>query len=220
MSAPAGERIAGVDAPLPPGERVRWEGAPEWRSLAVHVFHVRKLAIYFALLLAWRAALATGEASPLTYFAVGAATLAACFAAAAAVCIGLAVLCARTTTYAITDRRLVMRIGMVVPATVNVPLRQVESAALRDYRGGTGDVAARLEGDDRLAYFLLWPHTRPWRFNPTEPALRCVRDPARVGEILRAAVADCVGEPIAAAERKTEAARKPAPEPVFARSAG
>jgi hypothetical protein len=83
VSAEAGERIAGVDAPLPPGERVRWEGAPEWRSLAVHVFHVRKLAIYFALLLAWRAALATGEARPLTYFAVGAATLAACFAAAA-----------------------------------------------------------------------------------------------------------------------------------------
>lgn len=216
MSAPAGERIAGVDAPLPPGERVRWEGAPEWRALAVHVFHVRKLAVYFALLLAWRAALATGEARPLTYFAVGALTLGACFAAAAGMAVLLAVLAARTTTYAITDRRLVMHVGMVMPATVNVPLKQVESAGIRSYRDGTGDLAVRLEGSDRLAYALLWPHARPWRLNPTEPALRCVRDPAVVGEILREAVAACTGAPLAVAEPRSAPAREPVREPAMA----
>lgn len=215
MSAPAGERIRGVEAPLPPGERVRWEGAPSWRALAVHVFHLRKIAVYFALLLAWRATLAAGEARPWAYFAAGALPLAASFAAAAGVVALLAVLSARSTTYAITDRRLVMHVGIAVPTTINVPLKQVASADLKRYRDGTGDLAVRLEGSDRLAYALLWPHARPWRLNPTEPALRALADPAAVGEILRQAVAECADAPLAAAP-KPAAGRGPAREPVLA----
>ena len=123
--------------------------------------------------------------------------LAVGYAAAAAIVCGLAWLCARSSVYAITDRRVVIHGGMVVPATVNVPLARVESAAVKGYSDGTGDLALKLEGKDRLAYFLLWPHARPWRFDPTEPALRCVRNPAAVGEILRQAVAECQGMPLA-----------------------
>ena len=192
MSAATAERIRGIDAPLPAGERVRWQGSPDVWALAVHVFHVRKLAVYFALLVAWRAALALGEAAPLAFFAVGALTLGACFVGAAAVAMGLAFLSARTTTYALTDRRLVLRIGMVLPATLNIPLRQVEAASIKQWRDGTGDLAVTLGGDVRVAYFLLWPHARPWRFNPTFPALRCIPEPERVGALLREAVAGCV----------------------------
>lgn len=220
MSAAEGERIPGVPAPLPPGERVRWQGKPEWRALAVHVFHVRKLAVYFALLLAWRAATAPGEERPVAYFAGGAVMLGACFAAAAGFAALLAWLSARGTTYAITDRRLVMQVGMVLPATVNVPLRRVESAGLRAYRDGTGDLAVRLEGGDRLAYFLLWPHARPWRMNPTEPALRCVRDAHAVAEVLRQAVAECVDEPLPAALPRPAAGREPVREPALGGAAG
>lgn len=217
MSAPAADRIRGVEAQLPPGEAVRWQGAPEWRSLAVHVFHLRKLAIYFALLVAWRGVLSAREAQPVEYFAVGAVTLAACFAGAAGIAVLLAVISARTTTYAITDRRLVLHVGMVMPATVNVPLSMVESAGIRGYRDGTGDLAVRLEGSDRLAYFLLWPHARPWRFNPTEPALRCIPDPTVVGEVLRQAVAERVGVPLAAAPAPISApGRAPRREPALA----
>lgn len=210
MTAPATERIRGVEIPLPPGERVRWQGSPEWRSLAVHVFHLRKLAVYFALLVAWRGVLALDEARPLAFFAAGALTLAACFAAAAGMAVLLAVLLARGTTYAITDRRLVLHAGIVVPTTINVPLRRVASAALRTYRDGTGDLAVRLEGTDRLAWALLWPHARPWRFTPTEPALRALRDPHAVGEVLRAAVAECGGEPLAAPAPTPAPVREPA----------
>jgi hypothetical protein len=214
VSAAAGGRIRGVAASLPAGEQVRWQGAPEWRSLAVHVFHLRKLAVYFGLLVAWRAVLSAGEARPVAYFATGAVTLAACFAAAAGMAVLLAVLSARSTTYAITDRRLVLQVGMVMPATVNVPLSMVESAGVKPYRDGTGDLAVRLEGGDRLAYFLLWPHARPWRFNPTEPALRCIRAPAAVGEVLRQAVAERVGVPLAAAAPAP--VRAPLREPALA----
>lgn len=215
MSAPAGDRIRGVEAPLPPGERVRWEGAPSWRSLAVHVFHLRKIALYFAFLLAWRAALATGEARPWAYFAAGALPLVACLAGAAGIAALLALLTARSTTYAITDRRLVLHVGIAVPTTVNVPLKQVASADLKRHRDGTGDLAVRLEGSDRLAYALLWPHARPWRLNPTEPALRGIAAPEAVGEVLRQAVAECVDTPLATAPRPA-AGRDPVREPALA----
>lgn len=216
MSAPAGERVRGIDAPLPPGERVRWEGAPAWKSLAVHVFHVRKLAVYFALLVAWRALLAMDEAQPAAFFAAGALTLAAAFAGAAAMAVLLAWLTARTSVYALTDRRLILRVGIVVPATINVPLARVESAALKAYRDGTGDLAVKLDGDDRLAWFLLWPHARPWRVTQPEPALRCIADPSRVGALLREAVAACSAEPIAVAESRDVPSREPMPSPALA----
>lgn len=217
MSAAAAERIRGIDAPLPAGERVRWQGSPGVWPLAVHVFHVRKLAVYFALLVAWRAALSLDEAAPLAFFAVGAVTLGACFAAAAAVAMGLAWLAARTTTYALTDRRLVLRIGMVLPATLNIPLRQVEAASIRPLRDGTGDLAITLAGDVRLAYFLLWPHARPWRFTPTYPSLRCIAEPERVGALLREAVAGCVDAATVTVTgpEAPEPARRPTSTPVL-----
>ncbi|MFN6997976.1 MAG: molybdenum cofactor biosynthesis protein MoaE [Aquincola tertiaricarbonis] len=33
-----------------------WQGSPQWAALAISAFHVRKVAIYFALILAWQVA--------------------------------------------------------------------------------------------------------------------------------------------------------------------
>ena len=48
------EPLRGLPEPLPAGERILWQGAPDWRALAVDVFHVRAVWIYGALLIAWR----------------------------------------------------------------------------------------------------------------------------------------------------------------------
>jgi hypothetical protein len=45
----------GLPQALPPGERMLWQGAPDWRVLARDVMHLRALSGYFAALLAWRA---------------------------------------------------------------------------------------------------------------------------------------------------------------------
>ena len=45
----------GLPEPLPAGEHVLWQGAPDWRTLARHVFHVRTLVVYFAVILVIRA---------------------------------------------------------------------------------------------------------------------------------------------------------------------
>jgi hypothetical protein len=210
VSEPA--RIRGIDEPLPDGERVLWEGAPAWGSLARHAFHVRKVAIYFAVLVAWRivSGLADGESAGTVALAgLWFATLAL---AGVAVLAGLAWASARTSTYAITSRRVAMRIGVALPMTVNLPLHLIGGAALRRYRDGTGDIPLALRGDDRIAWLHLWPHVRPWRLARPEPMLRAVPDAERVARILAEATA-AVAE-IAPAQAQPARPATPAPQPL------
>ncbi len=48
------EPIPGLPALLPKGESLLWQGKPGWRGLALRVFHIRGIAIWFALLSIWR----------------------------------------------------------------------------------------------------------------------------------------------------------------------
>jgi hypothetical protein len=88
----------------------------------------------------------------------------------------LARLTATTTVYTLTDKRVVMRIGIVLTVTYNLPLRQVDSADLVPLPGGAGEIALTLREGTRIAYLQLWPHARPWRLARTQPMLRCLPD--------------------------------------------
>ena len=46
----------GLPEQLPAGEQLLWQGSPEWKRLAQRAFHVRKLVVYFAALIALRVA--------------------------------------------------------------------------------------------------------------------------------------------------------------------
>ena len=59
------EAAPGLPSALPPGERILWQGAPDWRSLAVHAFHVRKIALYFVFMLAVQALNLMDSAGPI-----------------------------------------------------------------------------------------------------------------------------------------------------------
>ena len=48
------EAVRGLPEPLPPGETLLWQGAPDWRVLARHGFHLRQLVGYFGVILALR----------------------------------------------------------------------------------------------------------------------------------------------------------------------
>lgn len=193
-----GERIRGVDVPLPPGEHVHWEGAPEWRSLSRSALHVRKVTFYFAALVALRAIMAVGEPAPLPYFLAGAVPLAALGALVVGASRAIARAIARTSSYAVTDRRVVMRVGVMVPLVLNIPFRQIESAGLKRHADGTGDIALKLTGHDRLGYLHLWPHARAWRLADPEPTLRSIPMPEDVATLLRQKV-DEVSGPLPAA---------------------
>jgi hypothetical protein len=182
-----GERIAGIAFPLPPGERIRWQGAPSVRSLARHTFHARKVAGYFAVLAIWRVLVMVYDGRPAPDVAGAAAWLMVLGAAAVGVSWLLAKWCASTTIYAITDRRVVMKIGMVVSSTINVPFRQIHRADWRGFSDGTGDIVLAVPPMDAPPYWHMWPHARPWRWARTEPALRSVPEAAHIAALLQEA---------------------------------
>jgi hypothetical protein len=97
----------------------------------------------------------------------------------------LAYVQARTTVYTITNRRVAMRIGAALNVTLNLPYRWVANAGLDLRKSGTGTIALELiDEGTKLSYLTCWPHVRPWKMNPTQPALRCIKDAERVAEIL------------------------------------
>jgi hypothetical protein len=189
----------GLPGPLPPGERLLWQGAPDWWSLARRVLHVHQIAAYFALLLAWAigaalvkykitdpAIIPTLLLVPLALVGVGVLAL-------------FAWLVARTTSYMLTSRRVVIQFGVALPMTVNIPLRLINAAAVKCSPDGSGDVALTLADGTRLAYLIMWPHVRPWYLTRTEPALRSVPNATEVARILSRALAASAGQPVASA---------------------
>lgn len=186
------EPVRGLPEYLPPGERLLWQGAPSWRALATSAFHARALAAYFAVLAVWRVASGGGDAAAL----VGGAQL----LGFGLLPIGLLALFAwatqRSTVYTITDRRLVMRIGIALPITLNLPFAVIEAAALRQGPAGTGDVVLSLASEHRVPWLVLWPHARPWRLARAEPALRAIPDAAGVAQLLARALAADAAMPV------------------------
>lgn len=188
MSEYSHEPIRGLPGNLPPGETLLWQGAPDWRRMARDAFHVRLVAIYFALLLAWAVIdmMAGSSTSP-----IGIITTAALGAVCLGLLSGLAWLSARTTVYSITSRRVVMRFGMALPKCINLPFAQVATAQLAANPDGTGDIALALT-DRGLGYAALWPHARAWRLARPEPTMRALPDAAGVAALLADACAAVV----------------------------
>lgn len=180
----------GLPEDLPQGETLLWQGAPRAASLAVRVFHMRKVAIYFALLMAWAIAarLAEGQSLANAVLTPG-RWLVPMGAVAIAFLYLLAWLTARTTLYTITSKRVALRVGIALTMTINVPFSRIEAADVKMNADGTGDIALKLGTETRIAYLILWPHARPWLVSKPEPMLRALADPAKVAAILGRAVA-------------------------------
>jgi hypothetical protein len=188
LPANAFDAPPGLPAPLPAGEHILWQGRPCGFGIAFRALHLRLVGLWFIGLALWAALppLLAGEggqaltlAAPTLGVGAGAVVLLAL----------LGWLSARTTTYTITNRRLVMRIGIALPMTLNLPFALVESAECRLYPDGSADLPLRLRAGNRVAYLHLWPHARPWSVNRPEPMLRSVAKGGDVAQILAGALA-------------------------------
>jgi len=178
------EAAPGLPEPLPAGERILWQGAPDWRLLAVHALHVRKVAVYFAAMMAVQALLLSAEGRPL----LAPLALSAVLAVLALGLLALtAWLSARTTLYTVTTRRVVMRIGIVLTLSFNLPYKQIAGASLKSLGGQQGDIALALRGANRIAWLHLWPHARAWELRKPQPTLRCLPDAEAVGRCIHEA---------------------------------
>src|SRR5512141_1293017 len=91
------EPVRGLPQELPDGERMLWQGSPRWQSLALHVFHARKVAMYFGLLAVWRVASGVHDGQAFADYGTGLALLLGVGAAGVALLALLAWLNARAT---------------------------------------------------------------------------------------------------------------------------
>lgn len=178
------EPVPGLPAHLPEGEHIVWQGSPERAGLAVGALHMRKIAIYFGLLAAWRVAagLADGASAGTIAFStfgtvlLGGIALAVLFAIAHAM--------AKTTIYTITNRRVVMRFGVALPMTFQLPFTQIVSANLVRGEGTSGSIALTTKEHGKLVWPVLWPHVRPWKLAKPQPSLRALADVGPVAQLL------------------------------------
>ena len=188
--------MRGLPGKLPAGERILWQGSPDWRAMTRRVFHVRALAGYFGVLLAYSAVHSFSQGTaPLQILLTTAK-----FGGLALVPLALLTLyawgTARATVYTVTNRRVAIRMGIALPMTMNLPFARIDGADFRPAKDGTGDIALQLGKGDGVNYLILWPHARPWRMTKAEPMLRAIPHADKVAQVLARALASAANTPV------------------------
>ncbi len=179
------EAQTGLPEKLPLGEVILWQGSPNWISLAIEAFHVRALGIYFSIMLLLQASYLTAESEVLD--------LSPMLLSISLILLTLSALAlwawmsAKASMYTITNKRVVIRLGIVFSLTFNLPMKQIVAANELHRKNGTTDISLLLNQEDRIAWLHLWPHVRPWKINHPEPTLRCIKNGVVCGEILKSA---------------------------------
>ena len=162
------EPIPGLPGNLPAGEHILWQGSPNALLLARTAFHAGGVAVYFAFLTAVAFGMMIVRGSGL----LGMAATVGCGLAAVGLLYQFGWAAARSTVYTLTNRRIVMRIGVALPKCINLPLTRIAAVDL----SAKGDIALRPAESPPLGWVSLWPHARPWRLARPEPMLRNVAD--------------------------------------------
>lgn len=196
------EPVPGLPQNLPQGERMLWQGSPDWMGTARRIYHVPAVAIYFGILVAWRITAGIHDGLDLLTVIESCAWLVGIASIAVGLLLGLAWGTARSTIFTITDQRLVMRYGMALPLALNLPFSKIDGASFKPHADGSGDISVTLTADNKLSYLMLWPFARPWHVVRTQPMLRSIPEPRAVAELLSAAL-------------KAQALGHPAPQPLI-----
>ncbi|WP_306119747.1 MULTISPECIES: photosynthetic complex putative assembly protein PuhB [unclassified Roseitalea] len=175
---------AGLPGPLPEGEYIVWQGAPQAGPLARHALKTRWIAGYFGVLLAWLVVTGIYYERAMDDIVISLAIVGAAGGAILGMARWYAWGVARTTVYTITTRRIVMKFGIALPKAFNLPYAEIEAVDVRERGGGLGDIALRFKPDVRLAWLIFWPHVRGLRMARTEPQLVCIQDVGEVADLL------------------------------------
>ncbi len=173
----------GFPESLPVSEKVLWQGRPCAWLIAKRIFLLRYLFFYFLILSLLSLSVDSNVNSVgvlltnfLSFMSVG---LVAIF-----LLLSISYLISSTTVYSITDKRIVMRIGIVLNLSLNIPFSRIQSAESREYADKSGDISLELTAKNKIAYLHLWPHCRPWFFSAPRPRLSCIKDVESVAYLL------------------------------------
>lgn len=180
------EPILGLPEDLPLGEEILWQGNPNRFRLAWNSFGVMWISIYVFLAMLihiYQGFLSSSSELLLPiiffYFLIWLST--------SGLMAFLANLQGKSSIYTITNKRVVMRIGVALPITFNIPFTQISSVDLKSY-GRTGSLALSLSGSNKISYANCWPHVRPWHFSKPAPSLLFLENVEEISQILRSAM--------------------------------
>ena len=181
------EDIKPLPGPLPEGEHVLWQRSPLWRPFGRRVFHTYKVAVYFAVIIAWVAIAATLSGGLSDAWrsllwtlppALGVILLLAFFAWAYSC----------NTVYTITNKRVIIQSGLAFTTAINLPFSKLDKADLKTFNDGSGDIELNM-GGPRILYSMIWPNNRLLALKQPRPVLWALADPAQTAEILGQALA-------------------------------
>jgi hypothetical protein len=186
------EYLPGLPERLPDGEQLIWQGSPQWKNLARYGFHVVKISVYFALLAVWFVVEAIYDEVPAAEVLNTLMILLVLTGSSVGLLSLLAWASSRESIFTLTDRRLVIRFGVALRMTLNVPFNVIEAVTWRARadQTGIGDIAVALTPENRISYAVLWPFARPWRLKHPEIMLRSVRDAKDVAELIAAHISE------------------------------
>lgn len=179
------EAQLGLPEKLPQGETILWQGTPDWVSLAIEAFHLRALLIYFTLMLLFQINYLTEQPGPLNLSAIALSLFMVVMLLSSITL--WAWMTAKASMYTLTNKRVVMRVGLVLSVTFNLPLKKILAANELHRKNNTSDISLSISEKDRIAWIHLWPHARPWRLNQPEPTLRCIKEGQLFAETLKSA---------------------------------
>lgn len=170
------EPVHGLPAELPDDEYIVWQGHPQTRSIMRYVLRGRWIAGYLALLIGWT--LITGYYDGRTageiLFSGAAVTILSAIAIVLMELFSWGV--RKTTVYTVTNKRIVMRIGVALSVTYNIPFKQITGAEMLRRSDGSGDISLTLTKASGLSWLTMWPHVRGGIFAPVTPRLTGIKD--------------------------------------------
>ena len=180
------EPVPGLPGRLPDGEYIVWQGQPELKTVMTRLLRARWIAVYFAIAALWSVAVGLNNSEG-AWALLGRVTF---IAVAAAIVFGLMFLYARavakTSLYTLTNRRVVMRVGIAISASFNLPFKQIAGADFRVGKDGSGDVALTLKAGHGLSGSVFFPHQRGGLWRKLSPQMICLTDAKLVAEKLAA----------------------------------
>jgi hypothetical protein len=204
------EPVPGLPARLPEGEIILWQGAPSSAQVSRRIMKTRWIAGYFALLVIWNVSAGIYDGRTVSEILFSSGALAILSTLAIALLEAFAWGVQKTTMYTITNKRVVMRIGVALSATFNLPFTRIVSADMREDKNGAGDIALTLAPGDKLSWLVFWPHVRGFNKGALMPQMICLKDVAIAGNVLSAALAGSRSSNTNATTRHAKKAPAPA----------
>lgn len=188
------EPIPGLPAKLPEGEHILWQGSPDRRAFLDTVLKIRWVFAYVGAVLAWNIGTAFYDGKGFAEIILGTVLTVLLGAMVYAMAYWFAKAVENSTIYTITNKRVVMRFGIAIRVTFNLPFSQMTSADVKVLDDQSGSISLTLKDHTKISWAILWPHARPWKFANPCPTLRAVKDVKTPADILAQALSLAHGQ--------------------------